>query len=61
MKNQTTLKKTKILTALLLLFFASFATSMAQGVQEVKNIVIVHGAFVDGSGWGIISTVKGGR
>lgn len=59
MKNRITLKKTKILAVLLLLFFASATASMAQEKQEVKNIVIVHGAFVDGSGWaGVYGILK---
>jgi pimeloyl-ACP methyl ester carboxylesterase len=59
MKNQSTLKKTKIMAATVLLFLASASASLAQSLQEVKNIVIVHGAFVDGSGWsGVYDLLK---
>ncbi|TCC89219.1 alpha/beta hydrolase [Pedobacter frigiditerrae] len=59
MKTQTTLRKTKLLATSLLLFFAAAGSLMAQGKQEAKNIVIVHGAFVDGSGWsGVYDQLK---
>jgi pimeloyl-ACP methyl ester carboxylesterase len=41
--------------AVLLFFFLFFSVSVHAGLQTkyppVKNIVLVHGAFVDGSGW----------
>ena len=59
MKIQTTLAKTKILAAMVLLFLVSASSLMAQRAQEIKNIVIVHGAFVDGSGWvGVYGLLK---
>lgn len=51
MKKQSTLKKTKILAAAVLLFFGVTDNLIAQGKTEARNVVIVHGAFVDGSGW----------
>jgi pimeloyl-ACP methyl ester carboxylesterase len=38
-------------TAALLLQFLPLAAVTRQGPGTVKNIVLVHGAFVDGSGW----------
>lgn len=41
---------------IMIVFFASFNTLNAQ--QKVKNIVLVHGAFADGSGWeGVYKTL----
>jgi len=55
MKKQfnATNTKARFMNALLLLsFFALLQfTVSAQEQKEVKNIVIVHGAFADGSGW----------
>ena len=44
-----------------MLFFASKEGLMSQTNQEqkVRNVVLVHGGFVDGSGWeGVYSTLK---
>ena len=36
-----------------------FATSQTTATRNVKNIVLVHGGFVDGSGWeGVYTTLK---
>jgi len=48
MKNKISLHKL-ILTVFIL--FAAFTSVFAQPVTGTKNIVIVHGAFADGSGW----------
>jgi len=50
MKNQTTISKRFRYIAALCLFMVS-ATSFGQITPPVKNIVIVHGAFADASGW----------
>jgi pimeloyl-ACP methyl ester carboxylesterase len=39
------------ITATLLLNFLLLSATTRQGPGPVKNIVLVHGAFVDGSGW----------
>jgi hypothetical protein len=39
------------ITATLLLNFILLSAAIRQGPVPVKNIVLVHGAFVDGSGW----------
>jgi pimeloyl-ACP methyl ester carboxylesterase len=39
------------ITAALLLNFFLLSAAIKQGPGPVKNIVLVHGAFVDGSGW----------
>jgi pimeloyl-ACP methyl ester carboxylesterase len=39
------------ITAALLLHFLPLSAVTRQGPGPVKNIVLVHGAFVDGSGW----------
>ncbi len=44
------LAKTAIATVKLMAFFIAFAVSTSTYAQ-VKNIVLVHGAFADGSGW----------
>ncbi|WP_244831898.1 MULTISPECIES: alpha/beta hydrolase [unclassified Caballeronia] len=46
--------KNLLLSAAMFAVSAAFLTSapvMAQGEKPVKNIVLVHGAWVDGSGW----------
>lgn len=44
--------KKNILQAVIITFVTLFMSSaQAQQVTPVKNIVLVHGAFVDGSGW----------
>ena len=49
MKNNMGLRK-MILSAIIA-FFSSITTPFAQPTIGTKNIVIVHGAFADGSGW----------
>ncbi|MDI5887685.1 alpha/beta hydrolase [Flavobacterium yafengii] len=53
MKNQLKLTKkeelVKVTITAFLLLFMSINSSLAQ--NQVKNIVLVHGAFADGSGW----------
>ena len=46
-------KKTNLIVCLLLLsgIFGSIFTAKAQAPKSIKNIVLVHGAFVDGSGY----------
>jgi hypothetical protein len=39
------------ITATLLFNFLLLSAAIKQGPIQVKNIVLVHGAFVDGSGW----------
>jgi len=49
-----TINKTIIsmaITATLLFNFFLLSAAIKQGPAPVKNIVLVHGAFVDGSGW----------
>jgi pimeloyl-ACP methyl ester carboxylesterase len=42
----------RMLPAVALAFFvAAFANAQAASSQTVKNVVLVHGGFVDGSGW----------
>ncbi|MFV5692959.1 alpha/beta hydrolase [Flavobacterium sp. LT1R49] len=61
MKNQLNLRKSKGLikltfVAFLLLFMV---TNTAFSQKQVKNIVLVHGAFADGSGWeGVYNILK---
>lgn len=44
--------KRKIISAVLsILLITVFGPSISAHAQQVKNIVIVHGAFADGSGW----------
>lgn len=45
--------KLKLLTVMAILFTSGFSASTAssQSSASIKNIVIVHGAFADGSGW----------
>ena len=52
MKTLTLTNKLKsgLLTAIIALAVTLGAASSAQA-QAVKNIVLVHGAFADGSGW----------
>lgn len=47
------LSKIKILTCLLVLsgIFGNVTTALAQSSKTIKNVVLVHGAFVDGSGY----------
>nr|WP_295928219.1 alpha/beta hydrolase [uncultured Dyadobacter sp.] len=53
MKNLTFSYKIKVLTFALIAFgvLAVLPKSVAQSVPGIKNIVLVHGAFVDGSGY----------
>lgn len=55
-KNQ---RQNRQFYALLLFFFISLTNSRAQNitVQNIKNIVLVHGAFLDGSGWEPVYTI----
>lgn len=48
MKNKTPFKK-RLLTATIAV--CMLAVAAAQPTKEIKNIVIVHGAFADASGW----------
>ena len=47
------LSKIKILTCLLILsgILGNVTTALAQSSKTIKNVVLVHGAFVDGSGY----------
>ncbi|MFP3592866.1 alpha/beta hydrolase [Chryseobacterium sp. SIMBA_038] len=49
MKSRSILKKINILLLIVVISLSNY--SYAQNSQSVKNIVLVHGAFVDGSGW----------
>lgn len=53
MKNQITFPKKRVclLFAFLFIIFSGFIKTVAQSPKGIKNIVLVHGAFVDGSGW----------
>ncbi|PWV45850.1 alpha/beta hydrolase [Chitinophaga sp. S165] len=53
MKTTSTSKwqLTGILVAAFALFFNLLSVSVFAQVKKAKNIVLVHGAFVDGSGW----------
>src|SRR5687767_10988498 len=55
MENANILTKTKklgVFTGILLSFtMAIMVPAAAQKTTAIKNIVIVHGAFADGSGW----------
>jgi pimeloyl-ACP methyl ester carboxylesterase len=44
-------KSTSILAAAALALSATVAVPAAQAAPAVKNVVLVHGGFVDGSGW----------
>jgi|GEM_PF-5158400 len=44
------MKKISIVVSVLLLCFAGIA-QQTDSSRKIKNIVLVHGAFVDGSGW----------
>jgi pimeloyl-ACP methyl ester carboxylesterase len=49
-----TIKKTRVglmTTVLLSLALCMFESAPAQNTGKINNIVLVHGAFVDGSGW----------
>src|SRR5260221_8253510 len=37
--------------AITLLFLTTFFTNLKAQTMSVKNVVLVHGAFADGSGW----------
>ena len=39
------------MSRMLLTFFLSVMVGIAFGQTPVKNVVLVHGAFADGSGW----------
>jgi pimeloyl-ACP methyl ester carboxylesterase len=49
MKNK--MGSPKMMLSLLIIFFNALTSSFAQLTIGTKNIVIVHGAFADGSGW----------
>ena len=53
MKMQFILKSCRIfgVSRMLLTFFLSVMVGIAFGQTPVKNVVLVHGAFADGSGW----------
>lgn len=53
MKNLSLVKKIKTFAVMILLFgvFGKLSTAVAQPANAIKNIVLVHGAFVDGSGY----------
>ncbi len=51
MKNQTNIGKSLTVVATALFLLMSSALSFGQTKPPVKNIVIVHGAFADASGW----------
>jgi pimeloyl-ACP methyl ester carboxylesterase len=58
MKNLTLGSKIKSsLLALLFVLFGVFGAGTLSQAQAVKNIVIVHGAFADGSGWKSIHNI----
>jgi pimeloyl-ACP methyl ester carboxylesterase len=62
MKSKAALQRAlwRILPAVGLLFAGGvIARSQAKATQMVKNVVLVHGGFVDGSGWeGVYSILK---
>ncbi|WP_114936669.1 alpha/beta hydrolase [Mucilaginibacter endophyticus] len=59
MKTQTNFAKLTLAAAAALLFAFSPKNSIAQTTASVKNIVIVHGAFADASGWeGVYKILK---
>ncbi|URQ60069.1 hypothetical protein LQ939_15230 [Pantoea alhagi] len=47
------MKKTYAALALSVVLSVSAQNALA---EQVKNIVLVHGAFADGSGWGPVAT-----
>lgn len=51
MKNQTSIEKLFTLIAVVLFLVMVSLESFSQTKSPVKNIVIVHGAFADASGW----------
>jgi acetyl esterase/lipase/pimeloyl-ACP methyl ester carboxylesterase len=51
MKNLANLRKIIAAATFVTLFAFSAFTGTAQSISPVKNIVIVHGAFADASGW----------
>lgn len=53
MKNSSLIKKIKTLAAAAILLgtFGSISNAVAQSAKAIKNVVLVHGAFVDGSGY----------
>ena len=51
MKNQKPISKLLAMVATALFFLTASITSFGQTKPAVKNIVIVHGAFADASGW----------
>ena len=50
-KSKKWLKSRPILITASILFFSVTALFSSYAVAQVKNIVLVHGAFADGSGW----------
>lgn len=61
MKNQLKLRKTKgqIKVAIVAFLSLFMSASMTYSQKKVKNIVLVHGAFADGSGWeGVYNILK---
>ena len=59
MKNKITLHKLMLYTVIVL--FTVITTAFAQSASGTKNIVIVHGAFADGSGWENVFKILQGR
>lgn len=57
MKNQVNKLKSGLLAAIMILFAAFGASAQTQKAPAVKNVVLVHGAFADGSGWKALYTV----
>lgn len=41
----------KSIVLIIILFSVNLSVAVAQNQAGIKNIVIVHGAFADGSGW----------
>jgi pimeloyl-ACP methyl ester carboxylesterase len=57
MKNQVNKLKSSLLATVMILFAAFSAFAQTQKAPAVKNVVLVHGAFADGSGWKALYTV----
>jgi pimeloyl-ACP methyl ester carboxylesterase len=58
-KNLLKRKRSLIVTAVITIFAAFAIPCAAQAQTPVKNIVLVHGAFADGSGWeGVYNILK---
>lgn len=61
MKKKDFLKKSLVTVVVIFSMFASAMTVVAQTTTGVKNIVLVHGAFADGSGWENVFKILTGR